>query len=212
MKTDELVAMLAQPPAGSRRPILPRLGIALSGSMLTSALLMLLVLGLRPDLTAAARLPMFWVKLGYPTLVAIGTLAACWRLAHPGQRLDRLPAAILLPVLVMTFFGAAVLVTAPSSEQPALLFGTTWQACLLNIAWLSLPVFTALAWGMRHLAPTRERLAGGTCGLAAGALAAVLYALHCPELEAPFIAVWYLLGMLIPAAAGAALGKRLFGW
>ena len=30
--------------------------------------------------------------------------------------------------------------------------------------------------------------------------------MHCPELTAPFIGVWYLLGMLIPTAIGAAMG------
>ena len=36
--------------------------------------------------------------------------------------------------------------------------------------------------------------------------------LHCPEMAAPFVAVWYLLGMLIPAAVGALIGKRLLRW
>jgi len=36
--------------------------------------------------------------------------------------------------------------------------------------------------------------------------------LHCPELTAPFIGVWYLLGMLIPTAIGAMLGPRLMRW
>ena len=43
-------------------------------------------------------------------------------------------------------------------------------------------------------------------------MGALVYTLHCPEMEAPFLAVWYLLGMLIPAAAGALLGPRLLRW
>jgi hypothetical protein len=31
-------------------------------------------------------------------------------------------------------------------------------------------------------------------------------------MAAPFIGFWYLLGMLIPAAAGALLGPRLLRW
>jgi hypothetical protein len=38
------------------------------------------------------------------------------------------------------------------------------------------------------------------------------YALYCPEMAAPFVAIWYLLGMLIPAAAGAVLGPLLLRW
>ena len=46
----------------------------------------------------------------------------------------------------------------------------------------------------------------------AGAAAAFAYAFHCPEMQAPFLAVWYVLGMLIPAAVGAALGQRMLRW
>ena len=36
--------------------------------------------------------------------------------------------------------------------------------------------------------------------------------LHCPEPAAPFLAIWYLLGMLVPTAIGAWLGPRLLRW
>jgi hypothetical protein len=31
-------------------------------------------------------------------------------------------------------------------------------------------------------------------------------------MEAPFLAIWYLLGMLIPTLLGALLGPRLLRW
>ena len=65
---------------------------------------------------------------------------------------------------------------------------------------------------MRGLAPTRPVRAGAAAGLLAGALAATAYTLHCPESQAPFLAVWYLLGILAPAAAGALVGPRLLRW
>ena len=49
-------------------------------------------------------------------------------------------------------------------------------------------------------------------GFLAGAGAALVYCLHCPESTAPFIGLWYTLGMLIPAIAGALLGPRLLRW
>ena len=213
MKTDDLVAMLAHDSGRSERQLRTRkLATALVGATLVSGLLMLALLGLRHDLAAAADLPMFWVKLAYPGLVALATLTCCWRLAQPGRSLANAPTAIALVLVAMSLLAVAVLASAQAGERRELLLGTTWQACLVNIFWLSLPVFAALVWGMQQFAPTRARLAGATCGLAAGALAAVLYALHCPELTAPFIALWYLLGMFVPAAAGAALGPRLFRW
>jgi hypothetical protein len=41
---------------------------------------------------------------------------------------------------------------------------------------------------------------------------ATVYCLHCPEMAAPFVSVWYLLGMLIPAVVGAACGRRVLRW
>ena len=61
-------------------------------------------------------------------------------------------------------------------------------------------------------APTRLRLVGASAGLVAGGLAASVYALHCPEMAASFVGFWYVLGMLVPTAAGALLGPRLLRW
>lgn len=65
---------------------------------------------------------------------------------------------------------------------------------------------------MRSLAPTSLPLAGAAAGLLAGSVGALVYCLHCPEMGAPFIGTWYLLGMLIPTAAGALLGRFVLRW
>ena len=77
---------------------------------------------------------------------------------------------------------------------------------------LALPIFAGLLWSFRRLAPTRLRLTGATAGLAAGAWAATLYCLHCPESSALFVLTWYTLGMGLAAIAGALLGPRLLRW
>jgi hypothetical protein len=92
------------------------------------------------------------------------------------------------------------------------LLGQTWAVCPHLIAMLSAPVFVGTVWPMKGLAPTKPVLAGAAAGMLAGAVATVVYALHCPEMAAPFLATWYLLGMAIPTAVGAALGPRLLRW
>ena len=77
---------------------------------------------------------------------------------------------------------------------------------------LSVPVFAAVTRTMKNLAPTRRRLAGFAAGLLSGAVAAVVYCLHCPEMGAPFIGFWYLLGALIPAGVGTLLGNTVLRW
>jgi len=128
------------------------------------------------------------------------------------MRLGRLALALAAPIVLLWLLGGAVLAGADPSERPALVFGSTWRTCPFNIATISLPLMVAIFWAMKGLAPTRPAWAGAGSGLLAGALAAAAYALHCPEMQAPFLAVWYVLGMAIPAVAGALIGPRLLRW
>jgi hypothetical protein len=107
---------------------------------------------------------------------------------------------------------AAVLIRADAAQRSASFFGDTWNSCPFLIAMLSAPVFVAVVWVMRGLAPTRLRLAGAAAGLLSGAIGTMVYSVHCPEMAAPFIGFWYLLGMLIPTAVGTLLGPRLLRW
>lgn len=213
MRTDELVTLLAtgagavEPDAAQRR-----YATALGWGAFGATLLMTIMLGVRADLHAAALLPMFWVKLAFPACLAAGGLCAAARLSRPGARLGRVPGAIAAPVLAMWLLAAAVLIGAPPAQRAQLVFGETWAACPLYVALLSAPVLVAVLWAMKGLAPTRLALAGAAAGLLAGALGALVYALHCPEMEAPFLGVWYLLGMLIPSAVGTLLGPRVLRW
>ena len=213
MRTDELIAMLANgadavEPHALRR----RYGLALGWGACGTTLLMAIMLGVRPDLAAAARLPMFWVKLAFPAALLAGALLAMLRLSRPGVRLGRVPAAIAASVLAMWLLAAVVLLGAAPREYDKLIFGDTWASCPFNIAILSMPLFAALLWAMKGLAPTRVALAGAAAGLLSGAGGALVYALYCTEMAAPFIGIWYLLGMLIPTALGAMLGPRLLRW
>lgn len=213
MKTDELIAMLAS----GVNPVEPdalrfRYTAALGWGAFVSTLLMAILLGVRPDIVEAVRLPMFWVKLAFPAALLAGALLAVLRLSRPGVRLGRVPAAVAAPVLAMWLLGAVVLFTAAPGERSALLFGDSAASCPFTITLLSVPLFIAALWAMRGLAPTRLVLAGAAAGLLAGSGGALAYALYCPEMAAPFIGIWYLLGMLIPTAVGAMLGPRLLRW
>jgi hypothetical protein len=213
VKTDELIAMLAAGAAPVESgTALRRLRRALLWGVPGAAVLMLMVFGVRPDLGQAVALPMFWVKLLFPAGVAALSLALAHRLSRPGVRLGTLPAALIAVFVVVWLSGAAALGMAPPALRGEMLFGDTWESCPFNIALLSLPLFAASMWAMKGLAPTRPALAGAAAGLLSGASAAVVYALHCPEMQVPFLGVWYVAGMLIPAAAGTLVGERLLRW
>lgn len=112
----------------------------------------------------------------------------------------------------MWLLAAWVLQSAAPASYGRLIFGVSWQVCPFYIATLALPPMLAVWWALRGLAPTRPALAGAAAGLAAGATGALAYALYCPEMAAPFLSIWYLAGMLIPAVVGAALGPLLLRW
>lgn len=213
MKTDDLVAMLAR----NAEPVAHasgrgRLAAAVAVCALASLALLLPTLGLRPDLDVAVREGMFWVKLGFAAALAAGAGVAVWRLGIPGRSLAAAPAAIAAPVIAMLLLAGVALAGAQAGTRLDLVLGATWKSCPFNIALLSVPGVALLLWMTRGCAPTRPALAGAACGLTAGSVAALVYALHCPEAAAPFVAVWYLLGMLIPAGFAAAIGRRVLRW
>lgn len=213
MKTDALIALLATgaeavaPHAAARR-----FSVALGWGALGAGLLMAILLGVRPVLAEAALLPMFWVKIAFVACLAAASVPAALRLSRPGVRLMWLPAALAAPVLAMWILAAAALIAAEPAQRAELFLGETWASCPLNIAMLSAPVFVSVLWAMKGLAPTRLSLAGAAAGLVSGATGALVYSLHCPELAAPFLGFWYLLGMLIPTAVGSLLGPRVLRW
>jgi len=213
MNTDELVKMLAlnvEPVAThvSAR----RLAIATSAGLAGAVVILVPWLGVRPQLAADAQQAMFWGRFGFLALLLAGAVFAASRLSRPGASLAGTQAVIAAPLLAMWIAAAAVLAQAAPVERVPLLLGGSWFVCPFNIAALSLPAFAAAIWAMRGLAPTRLRLAGAAAGLVAGATGALVYTFYCPELAPPFLGTWYVLGMLIPAAAGAFFGPRLLRW
>ena len=213
MKTDDLAVMLATG-AGREQANAPRrrLVYAVGWGGLGATILMLALLGLNPELQDVVQLVEFWGKIGFVAAVAGASLWAVARLSQPGARLSAAPVALVIPILAMFAWAAIVLVNADSAARGRLFFGDTWAVCPFLIAVLAAPVFVAVLWALKGLAPTRLRLAGAAAGLLSGAFGALAYAFHCPEIEPPFIAFWYSLGMLIPVLAGTLAGRRLLRW
>ena len=135
---------------------------------------------------------------------------ADWR--RPGRRAGA-AAALGAALLALLWAVAAVdVASAPAASRPALVLGHSALPCVALIAVLSLPILAALFVALRSLAPTRLPAAGAAAGALAGGIAAAAYALHCNEMTLPFVAVWYVLGMAIPAGLGALLAPRWLRW
>ncbi|HEY4043047.1 MAG TPA: DUF1109 domain-containing protein [Rhodopila sp.] len=212
MKTDNLVALLAQDLAPVRPLfVLRTLMLGLIGGIAVSAMIMLAWLGPRPDMHQAAMTAPFWIKFAYTLVLTIVGFRVVERQARAGSKAV---AALWLGVLaVVAMIGLALVqLVPPDAPRHALIMGRSANVCARNIFVLSLPIFLGLLWAMRQLAPTRPILAGVCAGLLAGAAGASIYAFHCNESAAPFVAIWYTLGIAAAGLLGAATGRWVLRW
>lgn len=213
MKTDDFVAMLAngaaavpQNAAGRRIRRALLVGVPVSLAILFAGY------GLRDDLRLVVSWPMFWAKLLFPLSIAVAAFVTVLRLARPGVEVRRAWMGMVVPVLLVWTMAAVAWFGMPLEARMPSLLGQSWRTCALSIGLLALPVFVATLLALRDLAPTRQTLAGAVAGALAGGVGAAIYALYCVELTFPFLAVWYVIGMMVPVLAGAALGRLLLRW
>ena len=211
--TEELIQSLARNvPAVRRHAVVWRIVSGMLGGGVVTGALTVAVLGVRPDLHAALHGFSFWMKWIYTASLGIAAVTAAVHLARPTGRSLRSLWVLAVPVLLLGGLGIGELARTPARDWLAMWLGHSWKACPWIVLMLAIPIFVGLLWAFRALAPMRLRAAGATAGLAAGAWAATLYCLHCPEVSAIFVLTWYSLGILLAAALGAVLGPRLLRW
>jgi hypothetical protein len=209
MMVERLVADL-QPVA--QPPIAWRLSLGLGVGLGLSVLLVGLILGYRPDMATATLTTMFWVKLGYVSGIGAIALWAVERLVRPGVPTGNLLLWLLVPTVLVSALAIAQLIDGPATAREHLIMGFSAAAAPWRILVAALPPLVGLAWAVRGLAPTRLVFAGAMVGLAAGGFGAASYAMHCQEATAPFLLVWYSLGIIACGFLGAALGPRVLRW
>jgi len=169
-------------------------------------------IGFRPDFPAALADPAFWMKMAYTFGLGVAGFMLAERLSRAGTTSRAgwvLAAACAVAIAALAF---AQLLIMPAAEAPAAVFGYSWDSCPWLIFILALPCLALALWIMRGFAPTRTTLAGAAAGLLAGGVSATVYGLHCIESTAPFIALWYTLGIALTVVTGAIAGSRILRW
>jgi hypothetical protein len=211
MRTDQLIAKLAdswRPPGNAR----VRIAIAIAAGWLASLAGLFMVLG--PPLREMEHtgIASFAVKLGYTVALASLSVMAAIAAGRPGSRLTRPLGLIAIPIVMLSFVTLLELGSAEAAARRGMLFGSSYQNCVMSVVLASLPVFIGLVWGYRILAPTRLPVAGFLVGLSAGAAGAVAFTLYCHETSAAFLFAAYTPAMLISALVGAIGGRLLLNW
>lgn len=213
MNTDDLITRLAQDvPPVRRDATVRRLALGILCGALVSGAAVVLALGIRPDLGLAMRGTAFWMKWGYALLLALAAIVVTLQLARPDSARLRWTWLPAVPVVLLAGLGVIELARTPPALWLAMWLGHSWMICPWLVLALAMPIFVGLLWSFRRLAPTRLRAAGAAAGLVAGAFAAMVYCIHCPEVSAIFVLTWYSLGILLAASVGALLGPRLLRW
>lgn len=213
MNTQQLIDTLSKDvPHVSPHAFAQRIGMGIAAGGFVTTVLVAAVLGVRPDLRLAMHGFSFWMKWAYTISLGVGAGYGVAQLARPTAGSLRGLWVLVIPVLILMGIGIGEFARTPPANWLAMWLGRSWMICPWLVLTLAAPIFAGLLWSFRKFAPTRLRAAGASAGLAAGAWAAAIYCLHCPEASAMFVLTWYSLGIIAAAGAGALLGPRLMRW
>src|SRR3954468_10421483 len=203
MRTDDLIGQLSAHLEPVKHGAIGRLLLAtVVIGMIGSAVVMLGMLGLRHDFSSAMMSFGMWTKLAYTFAIAVFAFFLVERAGRPATSMSRALLLLALPVLYIVLL-AIIQLSAPGADKHGLMMGHSSQVCAPLVLLTSLPTLAATFWALKRLAPTRLTLAGAGAGLFAGAAGAFVYSFHCTEGAAPFIAIWYTLGIVATVAVGA---------
>jgi hypothetical protein len=211
MQTTDLIQRLATDlrPLPARAALM-RIVAGLFGGGILALVAILLVLG--TDLAEAAFTTAFWMKWAYGFALVGIALWLSLRFARPERASGRSLFALAVPFLALAAVAIAEVAGTPSGQRVQVWLGSSALVCPWLIGSLAVPLFVGVLWAFRKFAPTQPRLAGFSAGALSGAVAAVLYSIHCPETAASFVATWYSLGILLPALVGLVIGPRVLRW
>lgn len=212
MKTDELISIIAQD-ARAPRPSLPALiGAAVAFGGLVAALLFAEMLGFRPDIAGALHTWRFDAKLAIVLLLFVNALHATARLTRPDADISAATLRLALPLLALAIAVGWELSSTARDTWLVRAVGTNSRVCLAAITVLAIAPLAGLLVALRAGAPRSPAMAGAAAGLLAGALAAMLYATHCPDDSPLFVAIWYVSAIALVSLVGAAIGGRVLRW
>ncbi len=214
MRTQDLINALSEDHAArpQPQPLWRTFLIAMAAGLGVAAALFALTLGIRPDAATAIETWRYNFKFVMTLTLAVTSARFVWRLARPAA--DVRPAELAMAAAPLLLLGAVLyeLWAVPESRWLPRTLGSNSLACVVSITLLSLAPLAGAFYALRRGAPLRPGLAGAAAGLLASALAATLYAMHCPDDSPLFGAIWYSAAMALVSIGGALAGRRLLRW
>lgn len=211
MKTIELIDALARHVEPAQRPAWAlRLALTLAVGLAAATALLLISVGVRPDI-GAERMPVM-MKAMFSAGAAAAILPLVARLMRPGRPVGWRVGA----VLAFAGLAGAATCVALLGEMPErrleMWLGGGFPWCLVLVPVLAAPTAALLLWLMRSFAPTQLTMMGAAIGALSGGVGAMAYSMYCPVDSVAFVTTWYVIAIALCAAIGATLGARLLKW
>ena len=212
MKTDQLISRLAADNAAPGHSPGLALMLAAAAACLVAGGAMLLTIGPRPDIAAAAATWRFDLKFVVTLTLAATALLLLRRAIYP-EGLEAAPLWTIFTAPAILLAAAAIeLALVPQSAWGATMVGANWWHCLTLVPAFGVVPLAIGLWGIRQGAPTRPMLSGFMAGLFAGGVAATFYAANCTDDSPLFVITWYPIGIVGLGIVGALAGRSVLRW
>ncbi len=214
MHTDDLIAALVNDHRPVDRGAINRaMLVATAAAFLWALVAVIGTIGLRPDWATALGSGAFDVKALFVLSTLILAGIAVRRLAAPIADGRGLLIPLAVPAAVVWVVAARDMGAMPTAEWPTYLMGTTWYFCLILVpAFAVLPYLLITTVCRRRGAPTDLASFGAATGVLSGAIVASVYAFHCFDDAAGFVACWYVAALVLSAALGALAAPYVARW
>lgn len=212
MKTDDLInALSADAPEQQTPPRRAFLVAIVLGAAFAAAIL-IGRLGFHHDFLQSLLTPRFTFKIFVVTVLAVTSALVARDMARPEVQRSRLRMVLFAAPLLLACAVVVELFVLPQALWMPRLVGHYARFCLTMIPIMSVGPLALMLWAFRRGAPANPVRAGAIAGLVAGGIAAVFYAMHCPDDSPLFVATWYTLAIGFVTGLGAFLGSRLLRW
>jgi hypothetical protein len=188
------------------------LGIVAASGMAFSLLVFFAFLGIRADFANAMYDPHVVFKFIFAASLAGSLVPLVKASLRPEAKAALLLPYLSIPAFVLAGGIAFQLSTSPADFWLSGMIGRYPGSCLKSIPVLAIGPLVVLMVVLHGGATTRPVLSGAVAGGVAGGIAAFIYALHCPDDSALFVALWYSLAIGITSLAGALAGARYLRW
>jgi hypothetical protein len=212
VNTDNLIDALVADRESIDPPIGTTVALAMACAFMLSAVAFVWQLGWRPDIGQASQTVRFLFKFVVTLAALVPAIALAANLTRPDANPGMWGWALLIAPTLLVAGVSAELMALPVNVWAAKLIGTNAPICLTVIPLLAIAPLAALLFALSRGAPSEPRLAGAVAGIAAGALAATLYAFKCTDDSPLFVATWYTIAIGAVALAGSLIGERVLRW